>query len=137
MSQVQIVAPIYINQIWDKVEPFLEAGLARSGHEFTTEHLKMYLTEGRQDLLIAVDENNEIHGAACIQWNNFPNDRVAFITSIGGKMIANKDIWAQFEAWVKQNGGTLIRGAAFESVARLWRRAFGVQSRYIIVEKRV
>jgi hypothetical protein len=31
----------------------------------------------------------------------------------------------------------MIRGAAHETVARLWRRKFGVQSRYIIVEKKL
>ena len=39
------------------------------------------------------------------------------VTAIGGNMLANKDIWNQFENWVKQNGGTMIRGAARESIS--------------------
>ena len=137
MSQVQVVAPIYIQQIWDDVKSYLDAALKHSGGEYGLEHLKVFLTQGHQTLLIAVDDNNKIHGAATIEWINFPNERVAFVTTIGGVMLANKDIWAQFESWVKENGGTMIRGAAYESVARLWKRAFGVESRYIMVEKKL
>jgi hypothetical protein len=31
----------------------------------------------------------------------------------------------------------MVRGAAFESVARLWKKAFGVEQRYVIVEKKL
>jgi hypothetical protein len=137
MSQVKIVAPIYIQQIWESVEPYLSAALKHSGGEYGIEHLKVFLVQGHQVLLIAVDDSNNIHGAATVEWINFPNERVAFVTTIGGVMLANKDIWAQFESWVKENGGTMIRGAAYESVARLWKRAFGVESKYIMVEKKL
>lgn len=137
MSQIQIVAPIYIHQVWENVEPYLSAALKHSGGEYGLEHLKVFLVQGNQTLLVAVNEENKIHGAATIEWINYPNERVAFVTTVGGAMLANKNIWSQFEEWVKQNGGTMIRGAAFESVARLWKRAFGVESRYIMVEKKL
>lgn len=137
MSQVQVVAPIYVQQLWDDVSPYLEAALVYSGGEYGLEHLKVFLTQGIQTLLIAVNENNKIHGAATIEWVNFPNERIAFVTAIGGNMLANKELWAQFEDWVRQNGGTMIRGAARESISRLWRRAFKFEERYIIVEKKL
>jgi len=70
-------------------------------------------------------------------YTNYPNDRVAFITSVGGKALTDKDLWAQFENCLRQNGATLIRGAAFDSVARLWHKAFGTETRYVIVEKKL
>lgn len=136
MSKVEVVHPNHIIHVWDKVKGYLEAGLKRSGGEYEAEHLKVYLIQGAQNLLVAVD-GEDIHGAATIEWANFPNERVAFVTAIGGKMIADKDIWRQFEDWVILNGGTTIRGNAFESVARLWKKAFGVESRYIVVEKKL
>lgn len=137
MSEVQVVPTIYIQQIWDKVEKFLSDALIYSGGEYDVEHLKQYLVQGNQTLLIAVDENKSIHGAATVEWGNYPNERIAFITAIGGKMLANKEIYKQFENWIKQNGGTMVRGAARESIARLWRRAFQFEQRYIIVEKKL
>jgi hypothetical protein len=137
MSQVQVVAPIYIQQIWENVEPYLSAALKHSGGEYGIEHLKVFLIQGSQTLLIAVNEDNKIHGAATIEWINYPNERVAYVVCIGGRLVTSKDIWNQFENWVKQNGGTMIRGATYREAARLWKRKFNVEERYIMVEKKL
>lgn len=136
MIQVQFVDTNYVHQVWNLVEPFLAKGLVRSGGEYNADQLKVFLVSGAQKLLIAV-EDNVINGAAAIEFINYPNERVAFVTSIGGKMIANKEVWEQFESWCRHNGATMVRGAAFESVARLWKKAFGVEQRYVIVEKKL
>lgn len=137
MIKVQSVHPDILYQIWHLVEPLLAKGLERSGGEYTAEHLKVYILQGMQQLLVSVDEGGSIIGAASIEFINYPNARVAFITSIGGRMIANQEVWDQFTSWCKHNGATMIRGAAFESVARLWKKAFGVEQRYVIVEKKL
>lgn len=137
MKRVEVVPANYVYHVWDKVEPYITKGLAKSGGEYTAEHIKMYLVKGQQALVIIIDDTNEIHGAVTLEFTNFPNDRVAFVTSVGGKFITDKDLWAQFENWLRQTGATVVRGAAYESVARLWRKAFGTETRYVIVEKRL
>jgi hypothetical protein len=137
MKRIEVVPANYVYHVWDRVEPFLTRGLAKSGGEYTAEHIKMYLTRGEQTLVIIIDDASKIHGAISLHFNNYPNSRVAFVTSIGGKMIADKDLWAQFENWLRQTGVTAVRGAAYESVARLWRKTFGMETRYIIVEKKL
>lgn len=134
--KVQYVEPKYLHYVWKDVEPFLAKAMEHSGGEYDLQQLKVFLVQGLQSLLIAIDDNG-IKGAATIEFINYPNERVAFITAIGGKMIANKDVWKQFEDWLAASGATLVRGAAFESVARLWRRAFGFENRYVMVEKRL
>ena len=57
--------------------------------------------------------------------------------TLNGYVFRDNNQRQQIESWVKENGGTMIRGAAYESVARLWKRAFGVESRYIMVEKKL
>lgn len=137
MIQVQYINVMYVHQVWDLVRPFLEKGLARSGGEYTVDQLKVFLANGSQQLLVAINEENTIIGAAAIEFTNFPNERVAFVSSIGGKMITSPEVWQQFEDWCRQSGATMVRGAAFESVARLWKKAFGVEQRYVIVEKKL
>lgn len=137
MIQVQSVHPNVLLQVWDQVEPLLTKGLQKCGGEYNSEHLKVYILQGVQHLLVSIDENGQIIGAASIEFINYPNERVAFITSIGGRMIANQEVWDQFTSWCKYNGATMVRGAAFESVARLWKKAFGVEQRYVIVEKKL
>ena len=113
----------------------LDRAMVHSGGEYDLDQLKVLLTQGRQVLCVGAEEDLVIKCAMTIEWINYPNDRVAFITAIGGK--TDKQGFGEFEQWVKANGGTKIQGAAFEAVARLWKRAYAFENRYIIVEKRI
>jgi hypothetical protein len=135
--KVQQVEPKYLHYVWDGAAPYLEKALEHSAGEYNLDQLKVFLVQGKQALLIATDETNGIKGAAAIEFIDYPNDRIAFITAIGGKMIANQNGWQQLEDWLRFNGATAVRGAAYESVARLWRKAFKFENRYIMVEKRL
>lgn len=135
MLKFYVVETHRVQQIWDEVEPMLAKAMAHSGGEYSLEQLKVMLTQGKQTLCVGAEDDLSIKCALTIEWINYPNDRVAFITSIGGK--TDKLGFEQFENWVRANGGTKIQGAAFEAVARLWKRAYGFENRYIIVEKQV
>lgn len=113
----------------------LAKAMAHSGGEYSLEQLKVFLVQGKQTLCVGAEEDLVIKCAMAVEWINHPNDRIAFITAIGGK--TDKKGFSEFEQWVKTNGGTKIQGAAFEAVARLWKRAYGFENRYIIVEKRI
>ena len=137
MKTVKVVPINFVNSVWNRVEPFISNALEHCAGEYDAEHIRVYLTQGIQTLVIAVDEDDTIHGAATVEFINYPKQRIAFITAIGGKMISTKELWDQFEDWVRQMGATSIRGAARESISRLWRRAFKFEERYIIVEKKL
>jgi len=121
-----------VQQVWDDVKGMLDSALKHSAGEYNLDQLKVMLVEGRQVLLVLVDEENKINTAFTVEWINYPNDRVAFLTAIGGKTDLNA--FNQFKYWVKASGGTKIQGAAFESVARLWKKKLGFENKYIIVE---
>jgi hypothetical protein len=135
MSQVQIVSPNYVYQVWDKVEPYIIEALKKSSGEYNADQLKVLVTQGQQIMLVAVSETDGIHGVCTLEFVNYPNDRIAYVTCFGGVDVANSTIWSQFEAWMKDSGATKFRAATFESAARLYNRAFGTTSKYILVEK--
>lgn len=135
MSNVQVVSPNYIHLVWDKVKDYLQNAMDHSGGEYKLDHLKMFLVQGVQTLLVVVDEDNNIETAWTIEWLNFPDDRIAFITAIGGS--TKKENFEQFCNWARANGATAIRGAAFEAVARLWKLKYGFEKTYVMVEKRL
>jgi len=87
-----------------------------------------------QLLLVGTDETGEIKGAATIQWMNCPNARVAYMTSLGGKLIISKENHQELVSWVRAMGGTRIEGSARESVARLWKQKLGYTPRQITME---
>jgi hypothetical protein len=128
------VPPAYIPQLWAKVGNMLSKALETGAGEYNADQLKVMLVNGQQVLLV-VESGEEIKGAFCIAFEMYPNDRIAFVTAVGGRAMCDQEAWKQFEHWARLQGCTKIRGAAYESVARLWRQKFGVESRYLIVEK--
>jgi hypothetical protein len=134
--QVRHVAHQYVAQTWPLVEGYLAAAQEHCADEYTLEQIKVFLASGQWLLIVAVDEKNSIHGAATVSFINYPNDRVAFVTFIGGKLISSPDTFEQLKDILKRYGATKIQGAARESIARLWQR-FGFEERYIIVETKI
>lgn len=134
--QVQQVPIQFIAAAWPKVERFIRSALEYSQGEYTAEQAKVYLAQGVWVLYVAVTDEGEVKGAACVQFNNMPNDRVAFVVAIGGKLMTNKDTWVQFTSILKANGATVVEGAARESIARLWTR-YGFEEKYRIVGVRI
>jgi len=126
----------YCAQVWPDVEKHIAEAQKYGGDDYTLEQVKSYVCTGQWLLLVAVDEQGAIHGAATVTFLNMPNDRIAFITFIGGRLISNKDTYAQMASIFKQLGATKIQGAARESIARLWSR-YGFEERYRIVEAKI
>lgn len=132
--KLEQVHPNFVCQVWPHIEAMLTAALEHSGGEYTIEQLQFMLVRGEQILLVAVDDDG-IKGAASVTFENYPAARVGFITAIGGRLISSRDMFGQLVEWMKDQGCTKIRGAARESIARLWRQKFGFEQRYIIVEQ--
>lgn len=114
----------------------LTRALEHSGGEYSIDQLQFMLVRGEQCLLV-VERDGAIVGAAAVTFENYPAARVAFITAVGGKMISNQEVYGQLVEWCQSNGCTKIRGAARESIARLWKQKFGFEQRYIIVEQSI
>jgi len=126
----------YVNQAWSLVKDYIADAVQYGGDDYTVEQVQVYLATGQWLLVVAADESGAVKGAATINFCNYPNDRVAFVTFIGGRLISNQDTFKQFKDLLKANGATKIQGAAREAIARLWSR-YGFEERYIIVETKI
>lgn len=133
---IQPVFTQHFHQTWPLVEGFLAEALKWGEDDYTAEQAKTYLARGDWMLVVAVDEEKTIKGAAAVNFFNMPNDRVAFVIAIGGKLISNQDTYQQFSKLLKSYGATKIQGAAREAIARLWTR-YGFKERYRIVEAKI
>jgi hypothetical protein len=133
---VKSVSINFFHQTWPLVEHFFVDALKWGGDDYTLDQIKGLLSKGEWLLLVAVDEENSVHGAAAVNFINMPNDRIGFVTAIGGKLISSKDTYEQLTVLLKSYGATKIQGAARESIARLWTR-YGFKERYRIVEAKI
>ena len=117
--------------------PFVSNALEYAQDDYTVDQVKVYLSTGHWILIVASNEINEVVGASTITFQNYPNDRVAFVTTVGGKFISDTDTFNQFKEILKGFGATKIQGAARKSIARLWRTKLGFKERHIIVEAKI
>jgi len=118
----------YVNQIWPQVEKFIAAALEHQD-DYNLEHVKVFVADGTWTLVVALDEEGVMQGAATVQFYNRPNDRVAFVITTGGRMIVNQETYDQFAALLKAFGATYVECAARESTIRLYERV-GFKEKY-------
>jgi len=137
--KVQAVDTNYVAQIWPSIEGYLNDALTKDNDApdwsecYNIHHVQAFLTGGIWLLLVAVDEENKIHGAATVSFANYPMSRVAFITLIGGRLVSNRDTFDQLKMILKQRGATKVQGYGRESIVRLWKR-YGFEPRTTLVE---
>jgi hypothetical protein len=103
---------------------------------YNDDHVLSYLVNGNWELFVAVDENNVMRGAATISYINYPLHRVAFITAVGGRLIATQDSFNQLKNLFKARGATMIQGYGRPAIIRLWRR-FDFQPRSTLLEVQI
>jgi hypothetical protein len=126
--KVQSVDVNHISQVWPLVEKYLVDSLVEGGEKegvdvcYNIHHVQSFLTSGSWLLLVAVDEQNEIHGAATVSFINYPIHRIAFITLTGGQFIVNGSVLKQLWAILKQRGATKVQAYGRDSMVRLLRR---------------
>jgi hypothetical protein len=137
MRQINIVAPDFINQYWNKIEPFFESSFKFSTDDYSVDQIKFLLVNGQQICLVAVDEDGSIIGASAVSISNYPNHRVLHITSMGGRALVEDDLIQQFEAWARSQGVTKIRAFAQDAQTRLYRMKMGFESVANVVEKNI
>lgn len=117
------------------VETYVADAL-KYGEDYTLDHVKTYLSTGQWVLVASLDEQKQFHGAMTLSFINYPNDRVAFVTTTGGKLIVDRDSIKQLKDLVKQMGATKIQAAVRPSMARLLRRT-GFYERHMTVETKI
>jgi hypothetical protein len=133
---IKFVPLEYCAQTWPLVEKYVELAMQYGHGDYTVDQIRLFVNTGQWLLLVAIDEEGVIHGAATSSFINYPNSRVAFITFIGGKLISNKETFEQMSEILKNRGATKIQGMARPSIARLWKR-YGFEERTTLVEVKI
>lgn len=131
--KIQPVPQHFIAQTWPHVERFIAKTMKFSGGDYSLDQIKMYLSQGTWLLLVAVDEDNSIQGAMTVSFLNYPNDRVAYVTTTGGKGICTADALEQMKSIVSSMGATKVQAGGRPAIVRMLSR-LGFSQRYTVVE---
>ena len=131
--KIQPVLLAHVHLVWNEIAPHLQASLNGGGtHEYTLDQVKMRITDGTWQVLVAVDDDNAIQGAAALHFFNRPDARVGYINMMGGKLITGDDEFEQLKGFMMANGATCIEASARESAARLFGR-YGLKEKYRVI----
>lgn len=133
---IRYVANTHTAQMWPQIEKYVQSAMEYGHGDYTLDQIRLLINTGQWLLMVAIDEEGLVHGAAASSFLNYPNSRVAFITFIGGKLISNQETFKQMSDILKQHGATKIQGMARPSIARLWKR-YGFQERTTLVEVKI
>ena len=128
---LQVVPVQWVHRTWPMVSAFIEDALKHAKGDYTLDHVQFLLSTGEWTLVVGV-EDGVIHGAATVSLFNRPTDRVAFITTIGGKLVIDDSTFEQVKAIAASMGATALECAARESMTRLLGR-YGFEEKYRIV----
>jgi hypothetical protein len=111
----------HIQRVWGMVEPFIQSAIDKGEGpaDYNIHHVQMFLTSGAWLLLVAVDEEGTVHGAGTVSFINYPLNRVAFFTTMGGNLITGEETFAQLSALLKFRGATKIQGFVRPAMERL------------------
>jgi hypothetical protein len=129
--KVEYVPLEWVTRTWDGVKDYIATAIELGNGEYTLDQIRGYVSQGHWDMLVAVD-GGVIQGVATVHVYNRPNDRVAFITSAGGKMISNEETFSQVKSYAASKGATVIECAARDSASRLFKQ-LGFEEKYRIL----
>jgi len=132
---IQPVDTTFVQRIWPMVEGYLQSALDKGEGpaDYNIHHVQMFLTSGQWLLVVAVDEDNVVHGAMTVSFINYPMSRVAFITATGGKGVVNSASLEQLKSIVQARGATKIQAFGRESMVKLLAKS-GFEPRTTLVE---
>jgi len=136
MIEIKHVPFEFVAQTWPRVEQFISTADKFASGDYTADQIKVYLAKNLWTLLVAINEDGEIQGAATVTFQNYPNDRIAFITTMGGSMLVNADVLVSLKKILQSFGATKIQGAMRPSMVRLSEK-IGFVERYAIVEMKI
>ena len=114
----ELVPTEWTARLWPEVEQYVAMAQEFSSDEYTVDQVKTLVLTGVWNLLVATREN-KFCGAVVMAVSNRPNDRSAFIVTMGGKNIVSVDSINQIKEIAITLGATVLEGAVRESVARL------------------
>jgi hypothetical protein len=139
MITVHAVPLEFVQQTWPLAKPHIIDALQEGSGEnspnmtYNQHHVQSYLASGEWELFVAMNENNTMIGAATVTYINYPLHRVAFITAVGGRLIASQESFNQLTTLFKMRGATMVQGYGRPAIIRLWKR-FNFQPRSTLLE---
>ena len=97
------VTPQELPQVWSIVAPMLQRAIDLDPDLITVEQVEFAVRTGRTYLLVWDEPGEGVTGAATVDIIDYPRERVAHVSLMGGKSIVRTHVFDEAKNWMLQN----------------------------------
>ena len=129
MKRLLSVQSTHIDLAWRDGASQLSEACETSGGEITADQLKLMLSRGERQLMVAMDGEEKV-GWIVLRLDQLPNVRVLHVCELYAPGATFEECWCQLQEFAKANGCSEIRCSAKEAQCRLYRMRFKFEPVY-------
>jgi hypothetical protein len=116
------IQPNQLPEVWPIVAPMLQRAIDLDPTEITIEQVEYSVRTGKTCLIVWVDSDEGITGAATVDFIDYPRQRVAHVNLMGGKSIVREHVFNQAKEWMKSFGATKAQCWAKGSLVQMYEK---------------
>ncbi len=106
---LSLISPTHIDKYWPIVGPMIQRAIEVDPTFATLDQMQLLIRQGKVHLLAYADENDEITGAATVEFQDTPLARIAHVGFMGGKGIVRDHVFKEAQDWMRYQGATIAQ----------------------------
>ena len=119
-----------LDAVWPVASGMIKSALDTGQGEMNEHQARYAIAKGLADLFIC-ENNGKITGAVLVEFQNYPNYRLANVIATGGRDLVKE--WDSFKGLLRLAGASYVEGHCHDSVARLWESKLKMKKVYTIM----
>jgi hypothetical protein len=133
---LQTVPLAKVHEVWPKVQHWIQESVQYSGGAFDLDSALVYASHGQWQLILIVDSHGREQGIIAVELINHYQQRVAWVTALGGSAVTTAEAYGALKAWAKSQGATDLQAGCRAGMVRLLAR-LGMTARYTVIGERL
>ena len=129
------VTPQELPQVWSTVAPMLQRAIDLDPDLITIEQVEYAVRTGRTYLLVWQDPEEGVTGAATVDIIDYPRERVAHVSLMGGKSIVRTHVFDEAKNWMRLMGATTAQCWAKGSLVQMYEKMGLTNTHQVMREK--
>jgi hypothetical protein len=129
------ITPNELPQVWPIAAPMLQRAIDLDPDLITIEQVEFAIRTGRTYLLIWQDPEEGITGAATVDIIDYPRERVAHVSLMGGKSIVRTHVFDEAKNWMRLMGATTAQCWAKGSLVQMYEKMGLTNTHQVMREK--
>ena len=116
------ITPAQLPLVWESVAPMLQRAIDLDPGDVTIEQVEYLIRIGKTFLLVWEEPGTGITGSAAVDLIDYPRQRVAHISLLGGKGIVQTPVFDEVKNWARASGATTVQCWANGALVELYKK---------------